>query len=403
MTSARPSLPPHRAASSPRKPASADLRRAHRRLARIFASVLVAAGPAALMQACSADETLGPLPTTASSGASVSASASASSGSGGSSATSSGSGGATGSGGSTSDAGDGGDAADCGPVLGIDATPDGDLICEFGWPCGLDPRFGVQGCELYTDPGDAALPLGCRLVEGAGCEADAYSPPDGGFVRFQCFDCQGSGRRTAGLRRAPGRASTAAGAYFAKMAHGEAASVAAFRRMAAELEGHGAPGWLVAAAARASRDEERHARVMGRLARSNGAAVPAVKVRAARPRSLEAMARENAVEGAVDETFGALLLRWQADHACDPAVRNTLARVAADEARHAALSWAALGWVEPRLDAAARRRIHSAQVRAIGRLRRSEGVAGVPVALGRPSPAVHRALVDGLASHLGLA
>src|SRR4051812_46297678 len=72
---------------------------------------------------------------------------------------------------------------------------------------------------------------------------------------------------------------TAIGAYFARMAHYEGASVPAFERLRDELASHDAPASLVRAADRAARDEVRHTRAMGRLARASGAAIPAVRVR----------------------------------------------------------------------------------------------------------------------------
>jgi hypothetical protein len=83
------------------------------------------------------------------------------------------------------------------------------------------------------------------------------------------------------------------------MAHDEAASVHAFTRMQCELERFGAPSTLVRAAARSSGDEKRHARMMAHWARSFGGVAPAPRVRKPRARKLEAIARENAVEGCV--------------------------------------------------------------------------------------------------------
>jgi hypothetical protein len=57
-------------------------------------------------------------------------------------------------------------------------------------------------------------------------------------------------------------------------------------------------------------------------------------------RSLEELAVENAVEGCVRETYGALTAIWQARTAKDPSVAAAVRRIARDETRHAALSWA---------------------------------------------------------------
>jgi hypothetical protein len=74
--------------------------------------------------------------------------------------------------------------------------------------------------------------------------------------------------------------------------------------------------------------------------------------------------------------------------------------IAADEARHAALSWALAAWAEPRLDADARARVEAARTHALADLAR-EVAAPVSEPLvriaGFPSAAVQQALV----AHLG--
>src|SRR5205823_2406284 len=141
------------------------------------------------------------------------------------------------------------------------------------------------------------------------------------------------------------------GEHFARVAHLEAASVHAFVRLGRELDAHGAPKRLLDAAARAARDEIRHARVTARIARRFGASPPPARVRQLAVRSLAAVAIENAVEGCVRETFGALVAKWQADHAGDAEVATAMERIARDESDHAALSWAIAGWSAARLDA----------------------------------------------------
>jgi hypothetical protein len=176
------------------------------------------------------------------------------------------------------------------------------------------------------------------------------------------WDC--TGRRPAGLAEAVAPDPVdgcAIGRYWARMAHLEAASVPAFARLGRELVAHGAPAALRRAAERARRDEVRHARLTARLARAHGVAPPAVALAAQEPRSLEAMARENAVEGCVRETFGALVAAWQARAAADPGVRRAMAKIARDERRHAELAWAVDRWAARRLGATARRRVAAAR------------------------------------------
>jgi hypothetical protein len=87
-------------------------------------------------------------------------------------------------------------------------------------------------------------------------------------------------------------------------------------------------------------------------------------------RTLEAFALENAVEGCVRETYGALVALRQAEHAGDPRVRRAMVRIAADEVRHAALSWRISRWLESRLDAPTRVALKRAQRRAVQDLMR---------------------------------
>lgn len=145
------------------------------------------------------------------------------------------------------------------------------------------------------------------------------------------------GRRPAGLRRAAKQRGI--GGWFADVARLEAASVVAFERLAGELEAHGAPRSLVRRARRAANDERRHTRMMEKLAQRHGARMRAPKIGPARTRSLEAMALENAREGCVRETFGALLASWQSRTANDRRIARTMAIIARDETRHAELSW----------------------------------------------------------------
>jgi hypothetical protein len=158
------------------------------------------------------------------------------------------------------------------------------------------------------------------------------------------------------------------GAWLAYNAHLEAASIDAFEILAAELDAHGAPPELTRAARAATADERRHADVVGRLAARRGAAAPAVQVNRGPIRDLEAIARENAVEGCVRETYAALIASRQAYAATDPAIRAAMAGIARDETRHAALAWAVDSWSQALLPPAAGRRVREARHEAIEQL-----------------------------------
>lgn len=177
------------------------------------------------------------------------------------------------------------------------------------------------------------------------------------------------GRLPAGLCRQPragavgrSRARGAVGAvgrFFADVAELEAAAVDAFGQLAGELAVHRAPASFVRRALRSRGDEIRHAAVTARLARRWGARPQAPRVRPIAARSLADVAADNAAEGCVRETFGALVATLQARRAADPIVRGAMRRIAIDETRHAALSWALARWADARMSPAERRRVRA--------------------------------------------
>ena len=102
----------------------------------------------------------------------------------------------------------------------------------------------------------------------------------------------------------------------------------------------------------------------------SGGEPPEPRVERRRARARGRIAVENAVEGCVRETFGALVAAWQAAHAGDPEIAATMARIADDETRHAALAWAIAAWLEPRLERRAQRAVGAARRRAVESLLR---------------------------------
>lgn len=211
------------------------------------------------------------------------------------------------------------------------------------------------------------------------------------------------GRRPARLcpaRPAAAQPAAALGQYFADNARLEAAAVVAFRILQAELSTHGAPPRLVRAAARAAREEIRHAQLTGHLARRFGGEVLPAVVRPVPKRSLAAIAIENAAEGCVRETYGALVAMWQARHARDGQVRTALVRIARDETRHAALSWEVARWALRRLPARAQTHVKKAMRRAQSELRQalqqSVPAPELVTAAGLPDRAAALRLLTGL-------
>lgn len=245
----------------------------------------------------------------------------------------------------------------------------------------------AQSCEVqnepvtYLDGGTGTRPaIRCHYISPAYCGSD--------------------GRMPEGLQAARVEARCALGVHFAQMAWMEAASVPAFLRLADELKAHGAPEALVRAARRSAGDEVRHTRVAGALAQRHGASVPEVELAPFAPRSLEEMLLENAREGCVRETFGAVVAGWQAQHAQDAQVREELRRIAEDELRHAELAWAVAEWAEALLTPEERRRVKDARIEAFHELERKLGEEEPELALiqqaGVPSRDASLQLLRGL-------
>ena len=246
---------------------------------------------------------------------------------------------------------------DCGAGTGL---PAGSACNEYvGPPCGYDGgTISLDECKAICP---ATSDAGQSLI-------NCYGYANGGQEIVSCTYCLPAGRRSEGQTEAPA-VGDSPGSFFAHCAHLEAASVHAFRRLARELETHGAPASLVAKARRAAREEVSHARTTGRLARRFGGSPARVPAQRLPVRDLATIARENAVEGCVRETYGVLVAMWQARTAQDPQVRRALRTIARDEARHADIAAQVATWAEGRLTPAERCDIRRAQGQAIDDLR----------------------------------
>jgi hypothetical protein len=290
----------------------------------------------------------------------------------------------------------------------------------------------------------APLALGSCLVEKSSCPDNGHEPPEieiqkvdpslangGALDRAQCDDvCSGSGdgvvtcvreapdsvlcithpfpckgRRPSGLRDGAHRSQSGFARQLSDAAWLEAASVDAFRLLRRELRAHGAPRRLLRAASRSARDERRHARATRALARRFGVSVSPVERDASLARSLEELALENAVEGCVRETWGALVALRQGACASEPAVRDAMRRIAREEIRHAELAFRIDRWLAPRLNAEQARRVRDARRGAVAQLA-SEASQSLPRAererLGLPSSHEAAVMLAELDRSLGL-
>lgn len=250
------------------------------------------------------------------------------------------------------DAPDGDLSGACAPQP-FDASDDTEVDCStfVTLPCGLPAKASVSEC--YPDLATCAAACQTNLlfycvVTSSACTLDAGMLD--AATTLECVSCLGGGRRPRGL------VETNAKARFARLAHMEAASVRAFADLERSLAAFGAPARLVRGARRAREDERRHARAMTRIAKRFGASRPRVRVRAVKAPSLAELLVDDAIEGCANETFGALLLACDAKRSPDARIRRTLARIARDEASHAALAWEILRWGLPRVSRADRTR-----------------------------------------------
>jgi hypothetical protein len=166
-----------------------------------------------------------------------------------------------------------------------------------------------------------------------------------------------------------GPAAAACAAAWQADALDEHASIASFARFSLDLLAFGAPAELLRDAAGAMQDEVRHVGLCLGVAGTLGAAAagpgPLPLAGLAVTESLAQAAVAALLEGGVGETVAAAVLSEAAAHAL-PELREPLLLMAADEARHAGLSWRFVAWAL-REDAAALGQlgVHQAIARAL--------------------------------------
>lgn len=134
----------------------------------------------------------------------------------------------------------------------------------------------------------------------------------------------------------------------------EHASVAAFARLTLDLVALGAPPRLIEAAHRDALDEIRHAEICFGIARDldGRERSPSVFAEAGRARrlprlrsfSLAKLAVDSMIDGALNEGTSARVIAQLARRCEDPATRDALRRIAADEGRHSAHGWDVVAW-----------------------------------------------------------
>lgn len=260
--------------------------------------------------------------------------------------------------------------------------------------CGISAQYGATGARAVDGGYEVVAVAGSTCGPGTSMKRYLLRVTATGAVEKvseQLLEVGNAncvvGRRPEGLELSRARSSDAVAAHFEAAAALEAAAVEAFEVMALELTSHGAPGALVRRAWASADDERRHTRAMASLARQFGGAPRLPQVTRPALRSLEALARENVVEGCVRETFGAMVALRQASAAADQSVREAHGPIAMEEVSHAALSWDVHGWALEHADRRTRQTLRHASRAAVEQLKtefahepsaRLAAVAGLP-------------------------
>ncbi|MDB4943469.1 MAG: putative lipoprotein [Labilithrix sp.] len=285
-------------------------------------------------------------------------------------------------------------------VAPVDTTSDVELVAGCGRMLKTDT--GWELTKLYTDSGSCFGGTGGWTRHTVSADGVVALSEDHTVSRAPT--CM-SGRRPSGLAASKDadRAHDTLAAFLAECAHLEAASVIAFERMAGELAALGAPASVVRRARRSADDERRHATTMDRFLRDAGGTRRGLDVAPAQPRSLLAMALENAVEGCIHETYGALVAHYQSGAATNAEFRSAMRVIAKDETAHATLAWDVAAWLETRLTVDERQQVDDARQHALAELveaARHEASEELRGAAGLPGAREAQQLLAGLRATL---
>jgi hypothetical protein len=212
----------------------------------------------------------------------------------------------------------------------------------------LEPADREGRCSMLTTFSECN-PLRDADPQGAVCADSVAGRPirdaDGRFclARASLVQPHGEAMHPWSLDDA---ARAAAARRWLRDASYEHASIAAFARLSLDLLAHAPPPELIAAARAAALDEVRHTELCIEIARSLSGCdvtIGELPLDDVEPASLERMAIDALVDGAIGETTAALVARTGASSAEAPA-RSALETIAEDELRHAELAWATIGW-----------------------------------------------------------
>lgn len=279
-------------------------------------------------------------------------------------------------------------------------SPDAPAYKELVDACLADDLSCAALCtEILRQEGeelaDEASFSECRIMNEAATDVHmTYTFP---------YDCV-AGRKPAGLAGTlQAGARSPVGMWLAQMAHLEAAAIYAFANTARQLARHGAPRDLVARSVAAIAQEVDHARIMAGLARRWGVEPPVVYMTQPPDQTVLELCLDNAVEGCVRETYGAVVATYQSHAATDRDVRAALRQIARDETDHAETSFAIDRWARAQLDTEQLARVDAAVAAAIaGLLARADQPVEpeLTALLGLPGPTEKRRLLVDLRARI---
>jgi hypothetical protein len=133
------------------------------------------------------------------------------------------------------------------------------------------------------------------------------------------------------------------GGYFARLAQEEATAVFAFGELLEYLQDWEAPKLLQDWCSRIIEEEKVHTLMMSGLAHRNGQGSAVIQFPSVNQVSMKEMAIHNALTGCIGETWSAVLLRYQSEHA--PKYNGVFKRISKDETSHAEFSWSLHEWL----------------------------------------------------------
>jgi hypothetical protein len=208
-----------------------------------------------------------------------------------------------------------------------------------------DPEFCGYSAQVVCGP-EPALEACCYVLDvSVWCEGRPFTV--GGKARVAASG--GSGWATSvGVGAVHDRIRERLAAEWSAVGAAEHASIASFARFVLELTALGAPAELVAEATRAMADEIVHARlaygVASALLGEEVGPGPLDPRGAIADLDVRRIVLDCVREGCIGETLAAAEAAAARDVCADEATRDVLARIADDEARHAALAWKFVRW-----------------------------------------------------------